>query len=339
MDTANALLRWSSLLNGNVASLLPSFSAMEKQSAVILSRQKRHDQSIKRRSYLIRVPKDFNGKQDTVVFEFQDILSTCASLLRDPRVVSKPEDFHISANTLDSDGNREYTTELNSGDWWLRTMEKERLIGMEDTMSILAILLFIDKTIVTRRGRHSYPIILTIGNFTYEARKAKAAHRIIGYLPVLANLAESNTNDFETADFKLRNTCFDLLFASVCKAYADGGVFMDVCGKMLCMIPLIPFIIQDSQEGNKLCFVLSSNKTAYPCRICWTPRTELADENGTNSKRLRTQAEVKNYILGIVDRLEERVHGTVVELRDQARKISVHPVSNSLWNLPWGANV
>ena len=64
-----------------------------------------------------------------------------------------------------------------------------------------------------------------------------------------------------------------------------------------------------------------------------------ADENGTNSKRLRTQAEVKNFILGIVDRLEERVHGTVVELRDQARKISVHPVSNSLWNLPWGANV
>ena len=121
-------------------------------------KQKQSDRCIREATCRVEIPVPSAFTLDnspTVVFEHKDILLACAEMLSDPRVVSKPEDFLISANTHRNEI-RIYTPEINSGDWWLRTMVKERLVGMENSMSLLAIILFIEQTNLTRYNINSF---------------------------------------------------------------------------------------------------------------------------------------------------------------------------------------
>jgi len=84
-------------------------------------------------------------------------------------------------------------------------------------------------------------------------RRSKVGHRIIGYLPLLSTQSKKTHLNFSKAVEDLRSACFRQLFSSVCAAYQAGGVYMNLLGKEICMLPVIPFIIQDTQEGNHLC--------------------------------------------------------------------------------------
>ena len=150
ISAADALIRWAKLIKGDTSALLPQYTTMKGVSDKIVRQKQANKEKRIACTVNIPVPPCFNDDKPTVVFEHKDILSTCAEMISDPRIVSEQEDFIIAANTLDSMSNRLYTREISSGNWWLRTMEEEGMIGLEMSMSLLVVILFLDKTNLTR---------------------------------------------------------------------------------------------------------------------------------------------------------------------------------------------
>jgi len=79
-----------------------------------------------------------------------------------------------------------------------------------------------------------------------------------------------------------------------------------------------------------------SKDSRYPCRTCWTPRGELNDATGASSKHYRIQDRIRVEITRITIGLQAREYGTVVALREEAGALSMTPVINPWWDLPYG---
>lgn len=115
------------------------------------------------------VPRKYTGnsRMDYVEFWYSNIMDAAVSLLLNKEVIAKEGDILWRADLYDEDGNRKYTPNLNSGDWWERT-EKLILGGAEGVLledgHILPLIVFIDDTQVVNRGnRSATPIVLTLG--------------------------------------------------------------------------------------------------------------------------------------------------------------------------------
>lgn len=126
----------------------------------------------------IPVSRRFTGKRnaDHVVFSYSDLIDVAVGTLLDNSVVRNESDIMWRADLFDEDGVRRFTPNLNSGEWWLRS-EKKYCVdpGSQEyyaDMHILPLIIFIDDTVVVRRGTRSVkPVVLTLGNLRAEIRQ------------------------------------------------------------------------------------------------------------------------------------------------------------------------
>ena len=126
------------------------------------------------RGRTIRVPMNpdyTRGQESFVDFHFRDILEAVCTLL--VRHVEHARDLMWTQNVQYSDGgHREYTPELNTGEWFERT--ENAYFGKPNTtgMTLLPIIVFIDDTNVTKRGTQTAkPIVVTVGSLRENIRQ------------------------------------------------------------------------------------------------------------------------------------------------------------------------
>ena len=352
---AESILRWASLIRGNTGLLLPkSYRTIMKRVSELHTRQQaaennameqQHNPAVALPSFsyyncvTIPVPPEYNNNCSTVTFEFSDILSVAASIMEDPNVVSGEEDFELKHHKPRNEKEqRLWTPSIPSGNLWRRTEVRENIEHRDDA-ALLAVVPFLDKTNITKNGgRTGYPLIITLGNLQYHVRQMQAAQRIVAYIPLLASKALKKTQGFKDAQNKLRVTCLDLVFRSMRAVYesAAGGIYLRLFGRTIFFIPFIPFIVQDSQEGNKICFCSGSCLSYFPCRQCWVRREFLADTNPEVISQPRLQHQVVNFLTEQANIIEAGVHGTVTAAREAAKQISMHPIVNPMWFLYFG---
>ena len=291
----------------------------------------------------LQVNPDFNSGESTTTFYFTDPLAVAAEIIGNPNIVSQKQHFHMKAAPLDAQGNRLYTSNLNSGDWWSDTETQEGIWMQQDDLTLLPMIFFIDKTHVVRSGRRKcYPIMLTVGNLDSTVRSSEA-QRIVGYLPILHTEAKNKPMALVRAEQELRIRCFSALFHTICQAYQNGGIYFNILGKCVCCLPVIPFIIQDSQEGNSLSGCKGSNRSKYPCRHCYIPREHFNCTNDPFIPPLNVGQRIQHTIVRaltphIIEK-QQGVHGAIGRAEAVENELSVYAVYNPLWFLPYGASL
>jgi hypothetical protein len=165
----------------------------------------------------------------------------------------------------------------------LHRMAWERLCRGKPQRLLCEILLFVDKTHLDNKGKHTLePIMFTLGIFTKEFRNKPEAWRPLGYLPNLDHVAAHDTTLKKQMDYHY--LCRILLSELVSYQELDGiNWTFNFCKKSDCRAILeIPVIclMSDNEGHDKACARIvnrqaSSNRGL--CRYCNCPRQMIHD--------------------------------------------------------------
>ena len=78
---------------------------------------------------------------------------------------------------------------------------------------------------------------------------------------------------------------------------------------------------------------------AFPCRMCRTPRLDLANPHAAVPGSLRIQDDIIRVVDPQVSIIEAGVQGTVGSAKTALKDISMSAFRNALWKLPYGDSV
>jgi hypothetical protein len=174
----------------------------------------------------------------------------------------------------------------------LHRMAWERLCRGKPQRLLCEILLFVDKTHLDNKGKHTLePIMFTLGIFTKEFRNKPEAWRPLGYLPNLDHVAAHDTTLKKQMDYHY--LCRILLSELVSYQELDGINWTFNFGKnsdcrAILEIPVI-CLMSDNEGHDKACARIvnrqaSSNRGL--CRYCNCPRQMIHDPmNGSKSSK------------------------------------------------------
>ena len=188
-------------------------------------------------------------------------------------------------------GERMYTEELNSANWWHRNAET-----LPELCKILALILYADATHLTSSGSQvAHPILLSLGNLCSRVRNKDRGMVMIGMLPILrASRAVRETEGFSEFKLSLHHQCWDILLKEVREAAVLGGIYIRVMGETLYVFPMIPFIQQDNQEGAAMCGVKLGHEVLLPCRMCWITKADCNNPRVVAERR--TEVQMKKHV-------------------------------------------
>ena len=233
---ADAVLAWArNDIGGPVGSLLPSLRSIQSLSVSLEGALETNGLVEGMSSVKIRVPKRYTTCQDgEVEFKFANIMDALVGLLLNKSLVKREDDLLWRSKLYDEDGNRRYTMDINTGDWWDRT-ERKYLThnGMiHELCHLLGVLVFIDETQVVNKGsRTACPIVVTLANFPGRIRQRQDAWVIVGYLPRIETKAEKLTASFTMAKSYLFQQCLLHLFKPLVESFNEGGLYVKVLGQ------------------------------------------------------------------------------------------------------------
>ena len=187
------------------------------------------------------------GMPASVEFRYASPLDACVGLLRNTSLHGDdPANFVWNAETVyNGTGNRVFTRDLSSGDWWARTDA-----ALPEGAALLPIIFYADGTNVTGSGsQQAHPVMVTVGNFRWYIRQKSKGWRTVGLIPVInASRATKDTTVFKEFKMWLFHKCLEKILQPIKQAYADGGFYLTVCGEERLMIPVVAFYSQDSLE-------------------------------------------------------------------------------------------
>ncbi|KAG9090045.1 hypothetical protein FRC06_001241, partial [Ceratobasidium sp. 370] len=183
-----------------------------------------------------------------------------------------------------------------SADWWPRMQEELRKQGVRDA-TIAPLVIATDQTKLSSLcgGQKAYPVYLTLGNISKEARgqPSKRATVLLGYLPVDA--FEDIVNDDERRRMKadLVHRAMETMFAPLVTASKTGVEMWCADGRLRRIFPLVAAYLADWPEQN-----LQSCTLEGSCPVCTTKRKgrgELSDDPAPLRDRDKTLHAIKVY--------------------------------------------
>ena len=225
---------------------------------------------------------------------------------------------------------------LNQGEWWRNAEEKycyQDGTLVPDTY-LFPIITFVDGVLAANGGKLSIePVLVTLGLFdTTELSKEGYREYVASLEKTVASKAEkTNVSDVELDVF---HRSLDIIFSPIRECAQAGGFKYEVDGAEVTLVPLIPFLVQDTDEGNKLCAVFNNWHVQKPCRICEVS-FENCDKPNCNAP-LRKQSEQRELVESCSTILQEKAYGTVTAARDKLKQESLKPIRNAFWDLPCG---
>ena len=278
---------------------------------------------------------------DYVDFECLDVLSELVAILSDPDLISDTSCFTTEyENVVNEEGERVFTTDVNSGHWQQRTegvLFGEQPADRRVQYMLGPLIVFADGVALSKKGdQGAKPIMITLACLSPEVRQRKGAWRVCGYLPKLEGQAAKNTTAFQEAQIDLYLACMSFFFEPLCEAYDAGGIYVAILDRVVCIVPVVAYFTVDSMEAGLMCGVRASVASKYPCRFCWCPGHQMNDPDCDVNSILRGATEMRHLCSNVQEVKETKGHkvrGGALET-----KWSVRAKQNPLWDLPYGAN-
>jgi len=216
---------------------------------------------------------------------------------------------------LFNEGERVYGEQYN-GNWWRKVRN-----SLPDGGKVLSIILYSDATICDILGKSSeHPVYLTLGNISNWRRNKPDAKAVIGYLPKIKAITDSEKrhNSYLVAKRSLYQCSFEIITKTLLD-YKDCGMkIITPNGDNLWCFPFISQIIGDIPEQSSITLTYSSINCKCPCSTCLVPADDLNNVDlGFEDICIRTPQNMKR----------------VIEDGD-AKEFSVHETENIFWNYP-----
>lgn len=162
---------------------------------------------------------------------------------------------------------------------------------------------------------------------------------VAGFLPKIESQSEKGTQTYQKCKNMVYNTCLNAFFEPLIQSFNEGGFWLRLFGRERCFLPVLAFFAQDSKEGNTMTGCYGTANCAFPCRICWTPRADLANPRAAVPGSLRIQDDIIRVIEEHVSVIEAGVQGTIGAAKAALKAISMNGYRNALWKLPFGDSV
>jgi hypothetical protein len=166
---------------------------------------------------------------------------------------------------LFSEGERVYGEQYN-GRWWRRVQTSLPVDG-----KVLSIILYSDATICDILGKSSeHPVYLTLGNISNWRRNKPDAKAIIGYLPKIKAITDSEKrhNSYLEAKRFLYQRSFEIITKTLLDYKNRGMKIITPNGDSLWCFPFISQIIGDIPEQSSITLTYSSINCKCPCSTC-----------------------------------------------------------------------
>lgn len=178
--------------------------------------------------------------------------------------------------------------------------------------------MYSDATTTDTLGKNQlHPIYMSIGNIPTWRRNKQDAKQLLGYLPILEAI---NDSEKKSSTFKnlVRKTFHDSLQHILEPAFSEYGIELLINNENLWFYPRVSVIIADWQEASTFCLTYKSSVSNFPCHFCLVSRDNLANINLLPSDmELRTHESMRQYFENNNEKL-----------------VSIESVSNFFWKLP-----
>ena len=90
---------------------------------------------------------------------------------------------------------------------------------------------------------------------------------------------EAEKQNLSDVDLDIFHRSLEVIFRPIRECAELGGFEYVVNGAIVTLIPVMPFIVQDTDEGNRLCGVFNSWRVQQPCRICEVSQEDCDNPN------------------------------------------------------------
>jgi hypothetical protein len=97
---------------------------------------------------------------------------------------------------------------------------------------------------------------------------------------------------------RLHLHCLRLILEPIVHLFKIGGTLLEFDGVLRCVVPVVPFFLQDAAEGYCLCHLIMSCKTRMPCRHCRLRNEHM--NNPWKRARLRSMGDIAQLRKAIV---------------------------------------
>ena len=109
---------------------------------------------------------------------------------------------------------------------------------------------YADGTHLTASGSQlAHPVLLTVANLISSIRQKDKGMPTCALLPRL-NVTKSVSKKTKFVEFRnqLYQDCWKLILEDIQEAFDRGGFFANTNGTVIRLLPMAPFLIQDSEE-------------------------------------------------------------------------------------------
>ncbi len=162
-------------------------------------------------------------------------------------------------------------SELCTGSWWRDTQkEEEERLGHRRVI-LLPLLVYTDGTLLDKFGKRSAkPIMISLGNFSQRKVRMDCAKRLLGFFPEIPFTEEQLNANKKNEAFatQVHSMVISSLVSRVNEIYNGGGVKMDILDEEWSLIPVIPFLITDTQEAQTQKGCHHGWNSQQPCHCC-----------------------------------------------------------------------
>lgn len=170
---------------------------------------------------------------------------------------------------------------LNQGDWW---KEMELCFCYDEGTLVpdkflFPIIPFADGVLAANGGKLSVGAILaTLGFFSVEELSRDGYREYVASLDK-GTISEAEKINLTDVDLDIFHRSLEVIFKPIRECAEQGGFSYIVKGVNVTFVPVIPFIVQDTDEGNRLCGVFNSWSCEQPCRICEVSKRDCDNPN------------------------------------------------------------
>jgi len=170
-----------------------------------------------------------------------------------------------------SDGELPPISNIWTGEWHQRTLEKEKLRLGTNNVALLPIALFIDKTNLDKLGRtKACPIILSLLNYVQDVIAGDESKKIFGYYPdVHLSKEQQKKPQFKRMMKELYDYVTEKMLDGFVDLYNEGGIqWQDQSGETWNLVPVMAFVATDMEEAQWMKGVYQGRLAQMPCHLC-----------------------------------------------------------------------
>jgi len=170
---------------------------------------------------------------------------------------------------------------MNQGDWWKETELHHCYEGgiLIPDKFLFPIITFTDGVLAANGGKLSVgAILVSLGLFSVEELSKDGCREYVGALEK-GNISEAEKQNRSDVDLDIFHRSLEVIFRPIRECAELGGFEYAVNGAIVTLVPVMPFIVQDTDEGNRLCGVFNSWGVQQPCHICEVSQEDCDNPN------------------------------------------------------------